>query len=285
MKVSGCCFVKDTFVGAFCMFESMASLLPFVDEYVVMDLGSTDGTLEYLRRIARANPRVKLKQGTWPRQDAGAFADLANELMAKHCENEVCWYHQADEVWHEKLLLRAERALADGADDLAFWRIQYRDNFQRVKWFPQIVHRIGRKGARFHFVGDGMNTDRYLEPPICSEYGGAYFTRWGEMGQEGVKPYVTDMILDVSLVGGFRDNIVERRALHAPFWHEEPHVEGIPASKWQRRAEANPDWTWPESPYDLPEIMKFHVGRVRYQLRRELLEALERDETRGLLGV
>lgn len=281
--VSACSFIRGCFEGAFCAFESMASLLPFIDEYIVLDLGSTDGTLFYLQQIANANKKVKLLQGTFPTVDAGVFATLANDLIAL-CKNENVIYHQADEVWHEDLLALMEQRFQRGEFDLAFWRIQYRDNFQKVKWFPQVVHRCGVKG-RFNFVGDGMNSDRYLEPPICSDYGGEYFPKWGEMGQDGVKPYVNQMILDVSLVGAFLENIPTRRALHAPFWREEPDIEGVPSSQWLRRERQNPDWTKTTSPYNIPHIMRYHIGRTRYELRKSLFDALYQDDTRKLLGM
>jgi hypothetical protein len=274
--ISACVFIKDTFTGAFCIFESMYQLLPLVDELLVLDLGSTDGTFERLLEIANSNSKVKLYKDKWPEIDAGVFATLANNLIDV-CRYDNVLYYQADEIWHEDLIELTRQQFEQGNYDLAFWRIQYRDNFQRVKWFPQIVHRAGQKGS-FNFVGDGMNSDRYLEPKICSQYGGEYFTQWGEMGQEKVKPFVNEMITDVSLVGGFRDNIIERRALHAPFWHEAPSIEGKPADEWARDAMANPDWTRTESPYNLPAILRYHVGKTRYELRPELLEALKSSD-------
>lgn len=279
--ISACCFIRDTFRGAFCVFESVASLLPFCDEMLIMDLGSTDGTLEVLHDIARMNKKVRLIPGRFPKIDAEAFAILANDLVDK-CRHDNVIYFQADEIWHENLLSRMGSYFERGELDLSFWRIQYRDNFQKVKWFPHLVHRVGRKG-RFNFVGDGMTTDRTWDAKICSEYDGGWFTQWGVLGQEGIKPYVNDMITDVSLVGGFRDNIIERRALHAPFWHEEPTIEGRPAAEWAEAARNNPDWTRPDSPYNLPHILRPHVGKVRYELRRELLQALKDDRTGGMV--
>ena len=283
MNISACCFIKDTFTGAFCLWESLASLLPFVNEYIILDLGSTDGTYETLQDIASANPKVKLHQGNWPIIDAGAFATLANDVI-NLCSNEMVIYHQADEIWHEDLLRLMQQRFDAGQYDLSFWRIQYRDNFQRVKWFPHLVHRVGIK-SRFNFVGDGMNTDRTWDAKICSDYGGEYFPRWGEMGDEGIKPYVNQMIMDVSLVGGFRDNIVERRAKHAPFWHEEPTIEGKPASEWYAQALQNPDWRKIVSPFNLPRIMQYHVGKVKYEFRQELLDAIKVDDTKGVIGL
>lgn len=293
MNISACVFIKNTFEGAFCVFESMAGLMPLVDEYVILDLGSTDGTFEALTDIQRANKKVKVYTGDWPTQDAGAFATLANDVIHL-CKNEVVIYHQADEIWHEDLLRLTRRYLEAGYNDLAFWRIQYRDNFQRVKWFPHLVHRVGYKSdmpelnwgkKNFEFVGDGMNTTRSWDAKICSDYGGEYFPQWGTFGNDGIKKYVNQMIMDVSLVGGFRDNIVERRAKHAPFWHEPPTIEGKPAAQWQQEAEANLDWIRSESPFNIPAVMRYHVGKTRYELRQELKDALCNDACERIVGL
>jgi hypothetical protein len=281
--ISACVFIKDCFTGAFCLFESIASLLPFVNEFLVMDLGSSDGTYQALQDITDSNKKVRLLTGEFPEIDAAAFATLANELIDK-CQYDNVLYYQADEIWHPDLLRLMAKEFEQGNFNLSFWRIQYRDNFQRVKWFPHLVHRVGQKG-NFNFVGDGMTSDTTWDAKICSQYGGEYFPKWGEMGQDGIKPYTNEMILDVSLVGGFRDNIIERRALHAPFWHEEPHIENKPASQWAQEAIANPDWTKTDTPYDIPLIMRYHVGKVKYELRPELLEALKQNDTRAIIGL
>lgn len=291
--VSGSCFIKDTFIGAFCIFESMASMLPFVDEFVIMDLGSTDGTLHYLEKIAEANPKVRLVHGRFPVVDAGAFATLANDLVAM-CQHDAVWYCQADEIPHQGLLKKVDEAFAQGEFDWTFWRIQYHNNFQHVKWFPQPVNRVGRKD-QFNFVGDGMGTDRTFDAPFLGDYDGGWFTKWGELGQEGVKPYVHQMLLDVSLIGGFRDNVPGRRALHAPFWREALDIPYKDAGQqgetwmspeaWMMKAEHDPDWTKTESPFDLPAIMRWHVGKPTYQLRQNLFDALCANSTRELLEV
>lgn len=287
--VSACCFIKDTFRGAFCLFESMASLLPFVDELVVMDLGSTDGTLETLYSIAEINKRVRLVHGEFYRIDASVFASLANDLVAM-CKHQNVLYYQADEIWHEDLLLEMEKEFQQGNFDLSFWRIQYGGNFQWIRWFPPLVHRVGVKGS-FYFddeKGDGMSSTRTWDAKVCGKYDGGWFTKWGALGQEGIKPYVNQMITDVSLLGGFRDNVVDRRKMHAPFWNEEPYIEekpgrSIPAEQWYEEALQDPNWTKTESPYNLPAIMRGLVGMTKYELRPELFEALRTDDTRKLL--
>jgi hypothetical protein len=274
--ISACFFIRNNSAG-FCAFESLAMVLPLVSEVVILDLESNDGTWETLQEIAKHNSKVQLHRKPWPHIDAGVFADLANELVAM-CHYPQVWYFQADEIPHEKLIPLIRQRFERNEFELAFWRVQYKENWQGVRWFPHLVHRVGIEG-QFNFVGDGMTTDRTWDARICSDYGGEMFPKWGQLGEEGIKPYVGQMLMDVSQLGGFRDNIIERRALHAPFWHETANIEGLPPNEWAERAMNNPNWTKTESPFDLPAIMRHHVGKVRYELRSELLEALKADKT------
>lgn len=294
-NLSACCFIRNTFKGAFLLPETIASLLPFVDEMLILDLGSDDGTVNFLKEIS-VNPKIKpIFRDSFPRTDANVFATLANELVDL-CHFDRVLYWQADEVWHEDLLRLMQARFERGEFDLSFWRIQYANNFQYVKWFPHLVHRVGIKGNglnvgknNFEFNGDGMNTTRSWDARICSNYGGEMFPQWGGLGQEGIKPYTNEMITDISLLGGFRDNIVERRLMHAPFWHEEPTIPYFdketykqvhrPASQWLNEAMQDSDWVKPDSPYNLPHILQYHVGKTKYRLRPELLEAIKKDET------
>jgi hypothetical protein len=103
-NLSACCFVRDFFKGAFCTPETIAQFLPFCEEMVIMDLGSTDGTLEFLMEISKHNHKISIiSEGSFPHENASVFADLANELIA-FCRNENILYWQSDEVWHEDLL-------------------------------------------------------------------------------------------------------------------------------------------------------------------------------------
>lgn len=273
--LSAVTFIKDTFKGAFCLFESMASLLPYVTEMIVLDLGSTDGTLGVLQDIAAHNRRVSVFQSKFTHQDASAFANAANEAIS-HANFENVLFWQADEIWHQDLLLRMHETLTAGDYNLSFWRYQLRENFQHMKWFPHPVHRVGKK-EYFNFVDDGMNTKTVWGATVCSQYDGGWFTKWGTMPELEIP--VEDMILDVSLVGGFRDNIPDRRRLHAPMWHESDAIEGTPIPQWIEREMQNPNWTKRESPFNIPHIMKRHVGRTRYILDEDILQALRDDRT------
>jgi glycosyltransferase involved in cell wall biosynthesis len=286
-NVSAVTFIKDTISGAFCLFESMASFLPFVTDMTVIDLGSTDGTLEILYAIAESNDRVYLEHGMFTREDASAFADVANQCISLAPSDNVLFW-QADEIWHEQLLLRMEDQFRQGRFDMAFWRYQLKENFQGMRWLPHPVHRVGPKND-FHFVDDGMNSDRTYGVPICSEYDMGQFTKWGIEYGLGPKSYnlpTDQMIMDVSKIGGFIDNIIDRCGLHAPMWSTKvAEVDGIDAREWVTKERTNPNWKKMTSPYNIPHIMKWHVGQPRYRLRDELFDALKADDTYRLLGL
>lgn len=281
-NLSACVFIRNSMEG-FCLWESAAMILPFVEEFVVLDLGSTDSTIDILKDIAKYNHKFSIiLEKEFPEIDAGVFATLANQLI-DWCHYENVWYFQADEILHENLISLVTERFDRKEFDLSFWRIQYRENWQRIKWYPHLVHRIGQKG-KFNFIGDGMNTDRVWDAKICSNYGGEYFPKWGSMGEDNIKPYLNEMIMDVSLVGGFLENIPERRALHAPFWHETTDIEGLLANQWIERERQNQNWHKKDTLFNIPKIMKYHLGKTRYELRPELLEAIKSNTTQEFLG-
>ena len=167
--------------------------------------------------------------------------------------------------------------------NFSFWRIQYKENFQEIRWRPHIVHRIGMKG-KFFFIGDGMQTSENYAVGICSQYNGGYLTKWGDMPIEELNKHVNEMMTDISKIGGFLDNIRERCTLHAPFWGEVPNVDGMDFLRWYERERHHPNWTKNESQFNLPKILRWHVGKRRYELRPDLLEALKTDKTREYIS-
>lgn len=284
LKVSGATFIRNTFEGAFCLFESMASVLPLVDDMTILDLGSNDGTYEMLVEIAAANPSICVVRSHFSKIDAGAFADIANDCVAswKHDQG-IFW--QADEICHQNLIRMLRERLDNGQFDMVLWRYQLKENFQLMRWPPHPVHRIGTKG-KFNFVNDGMNTDRSFEPPVCSNYDMGWFIRWGDEFKGRYPELPThEMVMDVSAAGGFLDNIIGKRTLHAPMWHERPNVDQTPVQQWVMRERANPNWTKKDTPFDIPQIMRGHLGKTRYELRPELKEALKVGKTERMLGL
>lgn len=281
-NVTGVTYIRNAFTGAFCLFESMASMLPFVRDMIVLDFGSTDKTVEVLEDICAHNTRIVLEQKHYSNAESSVLIEAANDCISlATCDNVLLW--QADEIWHEHLLSMMAAEFAQEHYDLSFWRIQLRNNFQEVKWFPHRVHRVGPKN-NFRFTHSSMNTKRVFGVPVCSTYQ-VDNLHWGRnYRNRPIDLPIHEMVLDVSKDGGFLDGTVGRAKLHAPMWNEHPNISGEHIEEWYASQKNNPQWDCTTTSYNIPHIMRRHLGRRKYVLDVDILDALKRDETRELLN-
>ncbi len=225
--------------------------------------------------------KLELYTILFTKNDASVFAELANKVVSE-CNHSRILYYQSDEIWHEDLIARTKVTLDLGLNDYSFWRYQLRHNFQRIKWFPHPVHRIGTKES-LHYTGDGMNTNKTFSTKMVSKYDFEHFMQWSDRFKHDPPKLPTDeMILDVSLTGGFLENISDRRMMHLPFWNEDMVNPKMPAdeeqmevSRWLEFQRSNEDWQKKTTPFNIPQIMSKHVGKQRYELRSSLLEVLK----------
>lgn len=104
MVVSAFTFVRNGFTYAYPFVESIKSLLPLVDEYIVVVGAGTDGTREAIEAIG--DPKIRIVDTVWDenlRTGGKLFAQQANIGMDQ-CRPDADWlFHlQADEVLHEQ---------------------------------------------------------------------------------------------------------------------------------------------------------------------------------------
>ncbi len=101
MKISGFSFVKNAIKFGYPLRESIESLLPLVDEYIIACGDSDDGTTELVRSIN--NPKIRIIETNWDakaKSGGRIYAEQTN-LSLKECSGDWCFYLQADEVLHE----------------------------------------------------------------------------------------------------------------------------------------------------------------------------------------
>ena len=100
MKLSGFTIARQAVRLQYPIVESIRSLLPLVDEYVVGVGDGDDGTWEAVASIG--DPRVVMFRSTWDTSlRAGlAISEETNKALCR-CTGDWAVYLQADEVLHE----------------------------------------------------------------------------------------------------------------------------------------------------------------------------------------
>lgn len=111
MKLSGFTFVRNGILFDYPFLESIHSILPICDEFVIAVGESTDGTLTAVKHLQ--NPKIKIIETKWDdslREGGRVLADQTN-IALDNVSGDWAFYLQADEVVHERDLPAIHRAL------------------------------------------------------------------------------------------------------------------------------------------------------------------------------
>jgi glycosyltransferase involved in cell wall biosynthesis len=99
-RISGYTTAYDCIKNEYPYEESIASMLGFCDEVVVVDGGSTDGTWERLAQWASEEPRLKAIQNVrdWNTKRFAVFDGDQKAVARNYCTGDFCWQMDADEI-------------------------------------------------------------------------------------------------------------------------------------------------------------------------------------------
>lgn len=119
MKVSGFSFIRNAIKFDYPILESIKSVIPLCDEFIIAVGQSDDNTLEQIQKIN--NPKIKIIKSVWDdslRQGGKTLALETNKaLKGVSKDSDWAFYIQGDEVIHEKYLENINKSMIRWKDD------------------------------------------------------------------------------------------------------------------------------------------------------------------------
>ena len=155
MKISGFTFCRNMIKYDFPILESIHSLLPLVDEYIVNVGKSEDDTLDLIRSIK--SDKIRIVETVWDDtmlKDGRVFG-LQQDVALSYCTGDWAFCLQADEVLHENDLPIIRRSMEKYVRQpevmgLVFRMLHFKGDYRSIDpWMYRKATRIVRNNKKF----------------------------------------------------------------------------------------------------------------------------------------
>lgn len=183
MKVSGFTFVRNAIKYDYPVVESITSILPLCDEFIVSVGQSEDTTLELIRSIP--SDKIRIVESVWDDslRTGGRVLAVETDKAFAQVAPDADWsfYLQADEVVHEKYLPVIREAMERYQEEpevegLLFHYTHFYGTYRYVgdsrNWYRREI-RVVRKDALIHSYRDAQGfrkEDRKLQVKLIDAY-------------------------------------------------------------------------------------------------------------------
>lgn len=119
MKISGFTFLKNAEILGYPYLQSIQSILPLVDEFIVNVGESEDETLGQIQKLAQENAKIKIIQSSWCEnmRSKGYIYGQQKMIAQFQCSGDWAFYLEADEVLHQEDLPKIKNAMEQYLDD------------------------------------------------------------------------------------------------------------------------------------------------------------------------
>jgi hypothetical protein len=117
MKISAFTFIKNGQILGYPFLESIKSVLPIVDEFIVNVGISEDDTLDLIRSIN--DNKIRIIESNWndAMRDRGYVYGQQKMISHFNCTGDWAFYIEADEVYHEKDLDQIKKSMEINLND------------------------------------------------------------------------------------------------------------------------------------------------------------------------
>ncbi len=206
MKVSGFTFIRNGVKLDYPFIESIRSIMPIVDEFIVVVVESEDDTLAKVKSIK--SKKIKVIEEKW-REDlkgGGKLLEYYTDIAKDNCKGDWCFYLQGDEVIHEKYLEYIRCAL-----------IEYKDNPKVEGFALKFKHFYGNYDLYHEGEGWVRNEVRIVRNlPDIKSYRAASGFRWKD-----------DRKLNVIMLDAYvyhygwarKKSVMKKKVLEHSSWH------------------------------------------------------------------
>lgn len=183
MKISGFTIIRNAELMGFPVVQSIRSILPLVDEFVVGVGQSDDNTRELIASIN--DPKIRLFDSFWDTSKTSKgliLSEKTNEALSR-CEGDWRFYLQADEVVHEQDLPIIRKNMEDHLDDpevegLLFRYVHFYGSYHVIatarNWYRNEV-RVLRSSSRVRSVRDAQGFREGNRKPRVAVSGASIF--------------------------------------------------------------------------------------------------------------
>jgi len=180
MKVSGFSFIKNAVHYGYPVTESIRSVLPLCDEFIVAVGDSHDGTRQLIERMN--DPRIKIIDTVWDENLRTGGRVLAAEtdkaFKAIAADSDWAFYIQGDEILHEKYLETVKAAMLQyqsdrRVDGLLFNYLHFWGSFDYVgdssRWYRKEIRVIKNDKSIYSYKDaqgfrKGSNQKLFVKP-------------------------------------------------------------------------------------------------------------------------
>ena len=118
MKVSAFTFIKNGQILGYPFLQSIQSVLPIVEEFIVNVGESEDDTLALIKSIPSS--KIRIIQSKWndSMQDRGYVYGQQKMIAQYNCTGDWAFYIEGDEVYHENELKQIRESMKSHLNDL-----------------------------------------------------------------------------------------------------------------------------------------------------------------------
>jgi len=207
MKISGFTFIKNGQILGYPFAQSIRSILPIVDEFIVNVGISEDNTLELVQQIN--DPKIRIIQSTWNEnmKDRGYVYGQQKMIAQFSCTGDWAFYLEGDEVVHENDLV----TIRDACER------HHANNTVEAITFDY-----------YHFYG---NRNSYLDSP-------GWYRREARIIRNSIRTYAPDglfwLVLDKNKVGRYPRSAHSNARMYHYGWVRSIEQMNLKASQVQR---------------------------------------------------